>query len=66
MNNEQVMQLLADNGLHEGGMDNWVLDNAWVQFANLVAAQEREACAKIAEIAEPYQAADLIRARNNT
>jgi len=49
MNNEQVMQLLADNGLHEGGMDNWVLDNAWVQFANLVAAHEREACAKIAE-----------------
>ena len=47
MNNEQVMQLLADNGLHEGGMDNWVLDNAWVQFANLVAAQEREACAAL-------------------
>jgi hypothetical protein len=47
MNNEQVMQLLADNGLHEGGMDNWVLDNAWVQFANLVAAHEREACAAL-------------------
>ena len=24
---------------------------------------EREACAKVAEMAEPYQAADLIRAR---
>jgi len=47
MNNEQVMQLLADNGLHEGGMDNWVLDNAWVQFANLVAAHEREAIAQM-------------------
>jgi len=47
MNNEQVMQLLADNGLHEGGMDNWVLDNAWVQFANLVAAHEREECSKV-------------------
>jgi len=35
-------------------------------FAALVAAHEREACAKIAEIAEPYQAADLIRARSNT
>ena len=43
MNNEQVMQLMADNGMHEGGMDNWVIDNAWVKFANLVAAQEREA-----------------------
>ena len=54
MNNEQVMQLLADNGLHEGGMDNWVLDNAWVQFANLVAAQEREACAKLCEPQEEH------------
>jgi len=36
------------------------------RFAELVAAHEREECAKIAEIAEPYQAADLIRARNNT
>ena len=49
MNNEQVMQLLVDNGLHEGGMDNWVLDNAWVQFANLVAAHEREAIAQMFE-----------------
>jgi hypothetical protein len=49
MNNEQVMQLMADNGMHEGGMDNWVIDNAWVKFANLVAAREREACADIAE-----------------
>lgn len=36
------------------------------RFAALVTAHEREACAKIAEIAEPYQAADLIRERNNT
>jgi hypothetical protein len=27
---------------------------------------EREACAKVCEMAEPYQAADLIRARVNT
>ena len=47
MNNEQVMQLMADNGMHEGGMDNWVIDNAWFKFANLVAAQEREACAAL-------------------
>jgi hypothetical protein len=26
---------------------------------------EREACAKVADLAEPYQAADLIRAREN-
>jgi len=35
-------------------------------FANLVAKHEREACAKIAEMAEPYKCADLIRARGNT
>jgi len=32
-------------------------------FAQLVAQHEREACAKIAETAEPYQSADLIQAR---
>jgi hypothetical protein len=51
------MQLLADNGLHEGGMDNWVLDNAWVQFANLVEAaaraDERESIAQMFEGAFP-------------
>ena len=31
-----------------------------------VVAEEREACATIAETAEPYQSADLIRARGNT
>jgi len=33
------------------------------RFAKLVAEAEREACAKIAEMAEPYKCADLIRAR---
>jgi len=48
----------------------WITDGYWDKelkaFAALVAAHEREECAKIAEIAEPYQAADLIRARSNT
>lgn len=35
-------------------------------FAALVAAHEREECARIAELAEPYQTADLIRARGTT
>ena len=34
-----------------------------LQFAALVAAAEREACAQVAEMAEPYQTADLIRKR---
>ena len=49
MTNEEVMQLMTDMGIHEGGMDNWVADNAWVKFANAVASAEREACAQIAE-----------------
>ena len=36
---------------------------AAVKFAALVASAEREACAKIADTAEPYKSADLIRAR---
>jgi len=35
-------------------------------FAALVAAHEREECAKIADVAGPYQCADLIRARGTT
>jgi hypothetical protein len=36
------------------------------RFAALVRAEEREACAKLAELAEPYQTADLIRKRGQT
>ena len=42
MTNEEVMQLMTDMGLHEGGMDDWVVDNAWVKFANAVASAERD------------------------
>ena len=49
MTNEQTMKLMEELGLHEGGIDNWYSDNAWVKFANLVAATEREACAKVCE-----------------
>ena len=57
----------------QAGLDwasGWTLEddepNRFEAFAELVAAQEREACAKIAEIAEPYKCADLIRARGTT
>ena len=50
MTNEEVMQLMTDMGLHEGGMDDWVFDNAWVMFANAVATVEREACARLCEL----------------
>ena len=57
-----------------GGLPSWSgMEWLWEdlqKFADLVEAaaraDEREECAKIAEIAEPYQAADLIRARGTT
>ena len=70
MNNEQVMKIMEELGLHEGGVKNWVPDNAWVKVANAVAAAEREACAKVCDeqaksiwgvVAE--QCAETIRAR---
>lgn len=39
----------------------WMAD-----FAAAAVAHEREECARIAELAEPYQTADLIRARGTT
>ena len=32
-------------GLHEGGIRNWVIDNAWVKFANQV---EKRKCEELA------------------
>jgi hypothetical protein len=49
MTQDEVMQMMTDMGLHEGGMDNWVADNAWWKFANVVAQHEREACAKVCD-----------------
>ena len=42
----------------------WVIHTPELEaFAKLIAQHEREACAKIADTAEPYKSADLIRAR---
>ena len=41
MTNEELMNLMTDMGLHEGGMENWVMDNAWVKVANRVAEEVR-------------------------
>lgn len=67
MTNEEVMQLMTDMGLHEGGMDDWVFDNAWVMFANAVASAEREKfCATLRQLHDSYSLAsdsNAIRAR---
>ena len=70
MTNEEVMQILTDMGAHEGGMDNWIADNAWVKFAHLVAAAEREKfCTMLRQLHDSYSLAsdsNTIRARGNT
>ena len=50
MTNEEVMQLMTDMGLHEGGIENWVMDNAWVLVVNKAIEKEREACAKLCDV----------------
>jgi hypothetical protein len=47
----------------EAGVLSGYESDLFQRFAKLVAAAEREACAKLAEMAEPYSAADLIRKR---
>ena len=71
MTNEELMQLMTEMGLHEGGMENWVPDNAWLLVANKAIEIEREACAKIADewaVGWPHPStviAEQIRARGN-
>ena len=47
----------------EVGMESFDICVELDDFAKMVAKHEREACAKIADTAEPYKSADLIRAR---
>jgi hypothetical protein len=47
MTNEEVMALMFDMGIHDSlEKENWIPDNAWVLFANRVAAHEREKVAQ--------------------
>ena len=63
-----IIELSNESGLVYYGMgkDRARFIHHLEAFAALVAAQEREACAKIADVAEPYKCADLIRARGTT
>jgi hypothetical protein len=58
--------------MHEGGMENWVPDNAWLLVANRAIEIEREACAKVCDriakerhLFEAQKCANAIRARGN-
>ena len=64
MTREDVIRIALEVGFYDGEVNKCQL--MLERFAYLVAQQEREACAKIADIAEPYNSADLIRARGQT
>jgi len=59
MTKEDIIRLAIEHTISGLKFDEDGLE----RFAKLVAQHEREACAKIADIAEPYKSADLIRAR---
>ena len=70
MNRQDIIRMVKEAG-DADRIDPFTKDGDWViltpdeivRFANIVASAEREACAKIADTAEPYKSADLIRAR---
>ena len=61
MTREDVIRIAKEVGFDDGEIKTCQL--MFEHFAFLVAQQEREACAKSADTAEPYKSADLIRAR---
>ena len=79
--NKQIKELALQAGVYSGGME-WAIEEsktficthkAIERFAALVAAQEREECAKLCdEVGKeslshwPYRFANMIRARGTT
>ena len=67
MTREDIIRMARECGAYpaenvDGALLFWS-ESQVERFADLVASAEREACAKIADTAEPYKSADLIRAR---
>ena len=64
MTNDEIRELAKEAGFKWGFIKEQGLMNGMIDFANLVAQQEREACAKEAEgTFYSVQAAENIRAR---
>lgn len=65
MTKDDIKQRMADAGLKAPARGDFIFIH-WDQIALLIEHErkaEREACAQIADVAEPYCAAELIRAR---
>ena len=60
---DDIIRMARKAGIAQYGLGWTCWEGQLERFFALVAAAEREACAQIADVAEPYQAADLIRAR---
>ena len=72
MTRDNIIRMARDAGIDDHESD-WIFWNAIERFAALVAAAEREACAKVCEQTEIEGSmsygeicADAIRARSNT
>ena len=57
------MKTIIEMAREAGIIHPEMVDKTLERFAELVRAEENEACALIADEAEPYNAADLIRKR---
>ena len=53
MNREQIIGMAREAGFEVYGTDVWITDGWWLEelerFATLIAAHEREACAKVCD-----------------
>jgi len=63
MTDDDILRMAIECQLVTTGNREGIYSEALMRFARMAMQHEREECAKIAEISEPYQAADLIRAR---
>ena len=82
MDREEIIRMAREAGFQVYGTDVWITDGWWLEelerFAALVAAHEREACAKVCDAVqkkneddgawmwEARNCAAAIRARGNT
>jgi hypothetical protein len=71
MTKDEIIRMAREAGIARWHKDlkKWVFEPGLERFAALVAAAEREACAKVAEARPfntPEQIAAAIRARGNT
>jgi hypothetical protein len=64
MTQDEILAALREVVAANNQYTTWTVSTPHlVALVNLAIDREREACAKIADIAEPYKSADLIRAR---